>query len=117
MKPISRKLAKELQENFNRKFDVKADDTNAVWFSIDAIEKFIEESKAKAIVNGRQVDGLRFYFGIYPEDKSFEQEKQGRTTLFVTPTNPGQSSQSDDDQELDVMNYGGFGKPPRIDFK
>ncbi|NBL64993.1 hypothetical protein GV828_07250 [Flavobacterium sp. NST-5] len=116
MKVIDRKLARDLQANFNSKFNVQPDDSNAVWFSIDAIEKFIADAKAKAMMNGRTIDGLRFYFGVYPKDNSVDQEIQGKTTLFISATNPSGSGSSQDDQDTDVMNYGGFGKPPRVSF-
>ncbi len=116
MKVITRKTARELQNNFHQKFNVQSNESNSVWFEIAALEKFISDAKAKAISKGRNIDGLRFYFGVYPQDATVDSEIQGKTTLFVSATNASPSGVSSDDQDCDVMNYGGFGKPPRIAF-
>lgn len=96
------------------------DDANAVWFPLEALENYLAYVKTEAAAKGFDADGIRVYFGLYPEDSSLG-EKSGMTTVFLSPTgqhsgNPAaaQPSMSADINEIQPMNYGGFGYPPII---
>lgn len=72
---ITKKFAKELHLNFMKyrariiaKY-INKEDANAVWFSVEELEKYIHYIKAKGERTGYNVSGVRFYFGVYPDEK------------------------------------------------
>jgi hypothetical protein len=125
---ISADKAKELNQNFiSKRGDLhdKAlgrEDANAVWYSLEELENYIEYIKSTGAENGYIVDGIRFYFGVYSEDE--EKDKAGYTTLFLSPTgkNAGQISKLTDPEEegnsqdlvtIEPLNFGSMGNPPK----
>lgn len=134
---ITREFAQVLNVNYNKKKadlktgkSVKKEDANAIWYSIEALESYIHYIKTQGAQEGYNVDGIRFYFGVYPEDEKHG-EKAGQTTLFLVPTGKkpeaantakiqGFAAVEDDAdapsdiQSLDPMNYGNIGRPPSL---
>ncbi|MEZ0130407.1 hypothetical protein AB9T88_11855 [Flavobacterium sp. LBUM151] len=107
---------------------VKKEDANAIWYSIEALESYIHYVKTQGVQDGYNVDGIRFYFGVYPEDEKHG-EKAGQTTLFLVPTGKRieapntakiqsfvtiEDDAPSDIQSLEPMNYGNIGRPPSL---
>ncbi|KLT70487.1 MULTISPECIES: hypothetical protein [Flavobacterium] len=135
---ITREFAKELNSNYTHKRakiirkSTKKDDANAIWYSLEALESYIQYIKTQGVENGYDVDGIRFYFGVYPEDEKHG-EKAGLTTLFLAPTGKKASSvssankmqgfastveeeESHDIESIQPMNYGNIGRPPSLTY-
>ncbi|MBF4515884.1 hypothetical protein IRZ71_06005 [Flavobacterium sp. ANB] len=134
---ITKEFAKQLNLNYNNKKQtnnlkaksVEKEDANAIWYSIEELEKYIHYAKTKGAEDGYAVDGIRFYFGVYPDDEKHG-EKAGLTTLFLVPTGKKvksktpkvqsfalveeQEEETVDIQSLDPMNYGNIGRPPSL---
>ncbi|WP_264537574.1 hypothetical protein [Flavobacterium sp. N1736] len=132
---ITREFAQVLNVNYNKKKaalktgkSVKKEDANAIWYSIEALESYIHYIKTQGVQDGYNVDGIRFYFGVYPEDEKHG-EKAGQTTLFLVPTGKKAEAANtakiqsfvalEDDapsdiQSLEPMNYGNIGRPPSL---
>ncbi|MCV9927626.1 hypothetical protein OIU83_08195 [Flavobacterium sp. LS1R49] len=133
---ITKEFAKELNLNYNKKKTrsttaktTQKEDANAIWYSLEELENYIHYIKTKGTEDGYAVDGIRFYFGVYPDDKKHG-EKAGLTTLFLVPT--GKKTQTNtttakiqtfalveeetpsDIQSLSPMNYGNIGRPPSL---
>ncbi|MGH2664956.1 hypothetical protein [Flavobacterium sp.] len=130
---ISTEKAKELNRNFNIK---RADlhekaigkqDANAVWYSIEDLENYIEYIKTSGSEKGYVIDGIRFYFGVYSETDG--KGKAGYSTLFLSPTGKSinarvaESSSSEQDQEsgkditsIEPLNFGSMGNPPKMEY-
>ncbi|WP_281233636.1 hypothetical protein [Flavobacterium gelatinilyticum] len=131
---ITKEFAKQLNVNYNKKKAAsvtgkskKKEDANAIWYSLEALESYIHYIKTNGAKEGYNVDGIRFYFGTYPEDEAHG-EKAGLTTLFLVPTGKKVESNEDqlksfalvedetpaDIQSLSPMNYGNIGRPPSL---
>ncbi|MWB94005.1 hypothetical protein GON26_06495 [Flavobacterium sp. GA093] len=139
---ITKEFAKELNLNYTKKRDkltaksAKKEDANAIWYSLEALENYIHYIKTQGAEDGYEVDGIRFYFGVYPDTKEHG-EKAGLTTLFLAPTGKkvakekeaetetetnqintfakvAAAAPSADIQSLDPMNYGNIGRPPSL---
>jgi hypothetical protein len=73
-------------------------DSRSVWFSLDVLKKFfykVEDTLHNQGKNQAMRLGIRFYFGTYPEGKSFSSNPYfnqlpanyaGKHTLFLVPT-------------------------------
>lgn len=125
-KLISSEQAKALNNSFKEKqlkeFGAKNDQSFCCssWYSLEDLEGYINYVKEQANKQGINVDGIRFYFGIYPKDDA----KAGQNTLFMCPTKAndtlisrdGESATDDSNSEdvtsISAMNYGEGGKPP-----
>ncbi|WP_166925124.1 jacalin family lectin [Flavobacterium poyangense] len=137
---ITREFAKQLNSNYANKRakiirkSTKKDDANAIWYSLEALESYIQYIKEQGVESGYEVDGIRFYFGVYPEDEKHG-EKAGLTTLFLAPTGKKTSSSvstrsagkmqsfasapeedSHDIESISPMNYGNIGRPPSLTY-
>lgn len=136
---ITREFAQVLNLNYNKKkAELKTsksagkekEEANAIWYSIEALESYIHYVKTQGAQDGYNVDGIRFYFGVYPEDEKHE-EKAGQTTLFLVPTGKKietantakiqsfvaiQDDAPSDIQSLEPMNYGNIGRPPSLTY-
>jgi hypothetical protein len=133
---ITKEFAKLLNENYNKtrlpliNEAIKKEDANAIWFSIDVLENYIKYIKAEATKQKFQIDGIRFHFGAYPEDKKYE-EKSGLTTLFLAPTATKKnktavaskeatasekSLKQLESLEVEPLNYGSIGNPPAVSY-
>ncbi|MCD0469901.1 hypothetical protein [Flavobacterium sp. JAS] len=131
---ISKEFAQELNLNYNKKkasLTAKSaktkEDANAIWYSLEELENYIHYIKTQAAENGYTADGIRFYFGVYPEDEKHG-EKAGLTTLFLVPTGKKtetstakvqgfammQEQASSDIEGISPMNYGNIGRPPSL---
>jgi len=130
---ITKEFAKQLNVNYNnRKASITAkksqkEDANAIWYSLEELENYIHYIKTNGAKDGYNVDGIRFYFGVYPDDEKHG-EKAGLTTLFLVPTGKKieqntakvqsfaltQEPLSSDIQSLEPMNYGNIGRPPSL---
>jgi hypothetical protein len=73
----------------------KADSLSA-WYSVEELEKFLALAKS----NGG--DGIRFFYGAFPEDYSAQPEYAGRQTLVMVAT---KSRTSDDGCTTDKNIY------------
>lgn len=133
---ITKKFAKELHLNFMKyrariiaKY-INKEDANAVWFSVEELEKYIHYIKAKGERTGYNVSGVRFYFGVYPDEKKYA-EKAGLMTVFLTATGKKIKTATkgsvqtfalvleNDDADIasiEPMNYGSIGRPPSLSF-
>lgn len=109
--------------------DTGKEDANAVWYSIEELENYINYVKTKGIEKGIEVNGIRFYIGVYPEDGLKYKEKAGLTTIFLSPTKKRVSNDmvrseninlsaevNIDATEIEPLNYGGIGHPPKITY-
>jgi len=130
---ITKEFARQLNVNYNNKRasltakKAQKEDANAIWYSLEELENYIHYIKTNGAKDGYNVDGIRFYFGVYPDDEKHG-EKAGLTTLFLVPTGKKienntakiqnfalvQEASSSDIQSLDPMNYGNIGRPPSL---
>lgn len=92
------------------------------WYSLEDLEGYINYVKQEALKKKIPVDGIRFYFGVYPENAE-DKSKAGQNTLFMCPTAPSKSfskdfgdGNSEDVTEIFAMNYGDGGKPPKNNY-
>jgi hypothetical protein len=132
---ITRKFAKELHLNFMKyrasiiaKY-IKKEDANAVWFSVDELENYIHYIKSKGEKTGYDVNGIRIYFGVYPEQRKYA-EKAGLMTVFLQATGKKIKKLSKEGEvqtlalvmdngdgdisSIEPMNYGSIGRPPSL---
>lgn len=133
---ITKKFGKELHSNFMKyrasiiaKY-IKKEDANAVWFSLEELENYIHYIKTKGEKTGYTVNGIRFYFGVYPEEKKYA-EKAGLMTIFLTATGKRirintiepteiqtfalvREEENKDISTIEPMNYGSIGRPPAL---
>jgi hypothetical protein len=143
---ITREVAKEYNARYNelRWQLIKnspsmngREDANAIWYSIEVLENYINYAKAEAKKNNYAISGIRFYMGVYPENYQYR-EKAGLTTIFLSATKKRQQMQKDvlkmnlksdsqkstdvileenlDALEVSPLNFGGMGHPPRIEY-
>jgi hypothetical protein len=135
---ITRDLAVEFNSNYNLKMEKILNDTseyahaNAVWYSIEELENYINYVKTQGSKKGYNVNGIRMYLGVYPNKKEYG-KKKGMTTIFLTPTGnkiqaekgsflnittaqeqTTTSTDEDDIDELRPMNFGTMGHPPKM---
>lgn len=55
-------------------------DSLSAWYSIEEMENFLELAKSQG------GDGIKFYYGAYPQDYSVKPEYAGRQTLVMVST-------------------------------
>jgi hypothetical protein len=55
-------------------------DSLSAWYSIEDLENFL------ALVKSKGGDGIRFYYGVYPEDYAAKPEYAGRQTMAPVGT-------------------------------
>lgn len=106
-------------------------DSREVWFSIDRLKKYIAYVESQAKKKNYDNLGLRIYFGTYPENN------EGKTfsTVFLVPTCKNKtpksiigttrssfvtssndlpdSSENENIYDIEALNFGGLGHPPR----
>lgn len=133
---ISNEMASEMHKTYNSKAlrskstDSIKEDANAVWYSVEELERYINYIKEEGINKGYAVDGIRLYLGRYPDDPKYA-EKAGMTTIFLSPTGTKTDMQKSgmlnvstnlqeephyDITDLSVMNYGSMGNPPKMTY-
>ena len=138
--PIDKLITNEQATKLNTCYKEKQkafgaeDDSNfscSTWYSLEDLEGYINYVKEQALECKINVDGIRFYFGVYPESEA-DKTKAGQNTLFMCPTTPSKSfsednsSKEDDDDNncgnsedgigISAMNYGSTGRPPKNDY-
>ncbi len=96
-------------------------DNRSSWWSIEDLEAYIAYARAEAKSKGKNVSGLRIYFGAYPKSYN-DQDVAGYSTLFIVPTgnsttqegslNLFTSYQEDADLEIAPLNMGHSRTPP-----
>ena len=129
---ISVETAKLLNSNYNAKradLHLKAigkEDANAVWYSLDELENYIEYIKNEGEQQGLAIDGIRFYLGVYPETET--KGKAGYTTIFLSPTKASSVEEyktteleinvgvSQDITSIEPLNFGSMGNPPKMEY-
>lgn len=125
-KLITNEKAKELNECYKAKqnegFGAENDSnfTCSSWYSLQDLEGYINYVKEEAAKKKISVDGIRFYFGVYPADYK-DKDKAGQNTLFMCPTtsssgfsaDDGNDGNSEDITGIHAMNYGSGGNPPK----
>ncbi|VXB69134.1 conserved exported hypothetical protein [Flavobacterium sp. 9AF] len=131
---ISNKVAKELNQNYNRtrhsiiSQTINKEDANSAWYSLEELENYIYYVKKQGKEKGYDVDGIRFYLGAYPDTQEYD-TKANMTTIFLTPTGKKTSVQKGsvlnlpammqtseenaDIEEISPMNFGTMGHPPK----
>ena len=132
---ITTNMAVDLNKRYNEKrsslivSDIGKEDANAVWYSLEELENYINYIKTKGTEKGIEVNGIRFYIGVYPDDAVKYKEKAGLTTIFLSPTKKKVSNVLErslvenssvqvnvDVTEIEPMNYGGYGNPPKLTY-
>jgi hypothetical protein len=111
---------KEKQHGFGAEND--SNFSCSSWYSLEDLEGYINYVKQQALEKKVTVDGIRFYFGVYPASTK-DKSKVGQNTLFMCPTKASAEfskedgeSNSEDIPEISAMNYGSTGNPPKNDF-
>ena len=100
-KQIKPSEAIELCDNFDSKYNdlttlIGKDDNRSVLFTIKEIRDYLDY-----VENANAgIDGLRVYFGSYKDTKL--------STVFFAPTSSGK-----DNTELNALNLGEVGMPPK----
>ena len=99
-------------------------DAISSWFSLEDLEKFINDVKREGADMGKTVNGLRVYFGAY--SKNGNPKKDDLSTVFMVPTEAKVgASQKDgvvgeeggnDIKELGGLNNGSQGIPPDAEY-
>jgi hypothetical protein len=134
---ITREFAKKLHLNYAKtrtpiiRRIIKKEDANAIWFSLEELENYIHYIKIEGKKDGYDVNGIRFYFGVYPEEEKY-QEKAGLTTLFLNATGKKiklhtntpevhtlalrVEESTSDIESIEPMNYGNMGRPPSLTY-
>ncbi len=125
---ITKDFAIELNQNYlNSRSTIIRDalggqDADAVWYSLEELENYLEYVKSEAKAKNYQVDGIRLYLGAYPEKTTYG-ASSGKTTIFLTPTGwaddvdlAARGEQSPDISEIQPMNFGGVGNPPTLEY-
>jgi hypothetical protein len=105
------------------------EDANAIWYSIEELENYINYAKTQGLNKGYEVKGIRFYLGVYPQDEKTYGEKAGLTTLFLAPTGVRKTQKAgilniaqvqdpslSDILEVEPLNFGTMGNPPKIEY-
>jgi len=126
---IKNEKAIELQKNFHelRLCDPKSgvmDTTNNSWISMESLANYLHYNLTNPPVGvtAEQISGIRIYFGRYPVDPNAAGPAgagNDRMTVFIVPTvNDGTAAnrENDPDLEVDALNYGNAGQPPRKTF-
>ncbi|MFM9988827.1 hypothetical protein [Flavobacterium sp.] len=140
----SQLITQEMAKNLNTKYinersgvisqSINREDANAIWYSIEELENYIHYIKTEGENKGIQVNGIRFYLGVYPNDTVTYHEKSGLTTIFLSPTKrrattdkpnsqntnkvalKTETEENVDATEIQPLNFGGMGNPPKIEY-
>jgi hypothetical protein len=123
MSRINQREAKSLCDNFIRKKSnaldqiIGKEDSNAIWFDINDLEKFLIYVKTEAKNQNQKINGVRVYLGSYDENH-INKNLANMTTVFLTATIDGENTMGNsDDLKADVLNMGNSGYPPKRFFQ
>jgi hypothetical protein len=114
----------EEAENFIREYKQKRwvhnserigkPDSLSAWYSIEQLQNFIDLSKSHG------GDGIRFFYGAYPEDYANKPEYAGRQTLVMVPTKSkvlengctaDKNIYTVNNSRIEILNIGSTGHP------
>lgn len=136
-------IAQELAKDFNQRYinerspiiekSIKKIDATATWYSIEELENYLHYAKIEAKKSNKEINGIRFYFGVYPNDIAEYKHKAGLTTIFLCPTmkrikvvENGSKMKSIQAQigleenvdvtEVKPLNFGSIGHPPKDEY-
>ena len=104
------------------------EDANAVWYALTELESYIAYIKEEGKAQGYDVDGIRFYMGVYPDDE--DAAVAGFSTIFLSATGTKDTNKaegglqkaaasnggSEDIHTIDAMNFGSMGNPPKLKY-
>ena len=76
------------------------EDSLSGWYSIEELEQFIETCKLHG------ADGMKFYFGAYPEDYGEKPEYAGRQTFVMVATKRKRTSRGESDKDIYITSEG-----------
>ena len=123
MPRINQREAKSLCDNFISKKSnaldqiIGKEDSNAIWFDINDLEKFFTYVKVEAINQNQEINGIRVYLGSYDQNH-INKNLANMTTVFLTATIDGEKKmENSDDLNADAFNMGNNGVPPKRFFK
>ena len=97
-------------------------DNRSAWWSVEDIQNYINYAENQTGELGYEMDGLRVYFGVYPN--SAPDGKANYSTVFIVPTGKKRKSEGalllldplqggrDDIDDADPLNSGQTGIPP-----
>ena len=141
--PPKQLISQELAKDFNQRYirersgiieqSIDRLDANAAWYSIEELESYLYYAKCEAKKSNKEINGIRFYLGVYPNDTVVYKHKAGLTTIFLSPTmkrinvvknsNKMQSLRARaatednvDVTEVQPLNFGGMGNPPKVEY-
>jgi hypothetical protein len=85
LKPNAGQVADLIREYKKNRWSANSErigkpDSLSAWYSIEDMENFL------ALVKSKGGDGIRFYYGVYPDDYSAKPEYAGRQTLAPVGT-------------------------------
>lgn len=108
-KQISSIEATQLCDNYdtrhsNNRSLVGKDDNRSCLFTIKEIKDYLDYLEK----NGTDIDGIRIYIGAYSSNETTKSMNNDLTTVFLSPTSNGT-----DDTNLNALNLGNQGNPPK----
>jgi len=97
--------------------DKKEQDAYCTWFSIEELESYITYTKEQAALSGKKLTGLNVFSGAYPTE-ILHPKKSNLSTVFFAPTTETNNLEMEEmgtesDTDLDVLNKGTVGWPPK----
>ncbi|MCX2681494.1 hypothetical protein OOZ15_16190 [Galbibacter sp. EGI 63066] len=123
-------MTKQEPQKFTRK-SPKFNLSISSWYSTDELLSYIKRSKDSVKAMGGEVDGFRIYIGVFPEN---DERKPNTLATFITPTGfiPDSTQKAEgsilpnfvkpyyavspDITEVDAMEYGTTGEPPKATY-
>ena len=100
-------------------------DSRSSWWSLEDMRNYLDYAEAESKELGYSMDGIRVYFGAYPENDGTE--SAGKSTLFIVPTGIKNFS-IENSTSLNMyapggdipggggLNEGGMGNPPFLNY-
>lgn len=76
------------------------EDSLSAWFSAEELEEYL------AMIKQHGADGVKFYFGVYPEDHAPKPEYAGRQTIVLVATKSRQTEKGIVNKDLYVNKNG-----------
>lgn len=88
-------LHNEYESNFASLIETKEDGeyqaTEFAWVELETLKSYIAMLDEASNLNNKEISGVRFYFGAYPNAQNFNNSSEkieypGRETFFMVPT-------------------------------
>ena len=111
-KCVSVEEARKLQDNWvaTRSTHIQraegSEDCREFVYSVKELEEYLDYVKEESTKQGIDAPGIRIYFGAYNTEKS------DKATIFLAPTEGG-DSEDDNNYNIDPFNFGTGGWPPK----